>query len=247
MERTPTVEMLQPESVDSPRCTETPVRILHIEDDPLAADTVQRLVQKWPEYEYVANVTTGAEGLKLCRSAHADVVLLDLNLPDIDGLEVLDLLRAEKPGVRVLLLTVRSDPAFLYRVMLGHAAGVVCKTARLHVELRRALDVCCDGRSYLPADVAVALNRFRRDPNAFFKFLSNREISLLPHFGRGESDGDIGAAVGLSPATVHSHRQSVTRKLDVHTSAELMRWCAENGFSHFPRRGQVGAEAGLQS
>jgi two-component system nitrate/nitrite response regulator NarL len=237
--------MLQPPQAELLQRPDFRARILHIEDDPLAADTVLRLVHKWPEYDYLGNATTGAEGLSVCRSAGATLVLLDLNLPDMDGLEVLDQLRADRPGTRVLVLTVRSDPAFLYRVMLGQAAGVICKSARLHVELRRALDTCTAGHSYLPIEIAVAVNRFRRDPRAFFKLLSNREISLLPHFGRGGADGDIATAVGLSPATIHSHRQSVTRKLDLHSSAELMRWCAEHGFSHFPRRPQLDRDNGF--
>ncbi|HEX2851825.1 MAG TPA: LuxR C-terminal-related transcriptional regulator [Opitutaceae bacterium] len=80
------------------------------------------------------------------------------------------------------------------------------------------------------------VSRFRRALTAFFKLLSNREIFLLPYFARGASDSEIASSVDLSPATVHSHRQSITRKLDLHSSVELMRWCAEHGFAHFPRR-----------
>lgn len=219
-----------------PPCHYRQTRVLHIEDDPLAADTVRRLLERWPDYHYAAHAITGTAGIQAVQRLQPDVVLLDLGLPDVDGLEVLDALTEMEPRSRVLLLTVRCDDAFLYEVMLGHADGALTKSARMHIDLRDALLACRGGHSYLSADITGALSRFRREPTAFFKLLSNREIFLLPYFARGATDSGIAPSVGLSPATVHSHRQSITRKLDLHSSVELMRWCAEHGFAHFPRR-----------
>ncbi len=219
---------------DEQKRVSAPIRVFHIEDDPLAVDTVCRLMRKWPEYAYLGAAATGAAGIRDCEQLSPDIVLLDLGLPDIDGLQVLDVLRNPLRRTTVVLLTMRSDEAFLYRVMLHHAFGVLWKSPQLHQQLRQALAACTAGFPFLPGEISARIERFRRDPRAFFKLLSDREISLLPHLGRGDSDERIAASVGLSPATIHSHRQNIARKLDLHTSAELMRWCAERGFSHFP-------------
>lgn len=211
------------------------LRIFHIEDDPLAADTVERLVRHWPEYEYLGYEVSGGRGIIRCRELGPDIVLLDLSLPDVDGMVVFDALRSMPHGPRILLLTVRTDDAVLYRFAQRQATGVVLKSAALHTELRMALESCARGQIFLTPTVRHLVAQFRSDPMSFHKRLSDREISLLPHLATGNADEIIAREFGLASATVHAHRQNIMAKLNLHTTAVLMRWCAERGFAHFPR------------
>lgn len=205
-------------------------RVLHIEDDPLAAEFVRNIVCRWGNCEYLGCAVSGKEGLVRCAELKPAVVLLDLCLPDIDGLEVLGSLHEAVVPCRVIILTVRVDEALLYNLLRGRAAGCVIKSLDLRVELRAAFEACRCGQSFVSLGIADALSRFRCDPNAFFKVLSDCEIALLQAFARGKSDQEIARRSGASPETIHSHRQSVMRKLDLHTSVALMRWCAQHGF-----------------
>jgi two-component system, LuxR family, secretion system response regulator SsrB len=214
--------------------------LLHIEGDALWGMAVKRMINAWREVRYIEVATTAAKGLELCQVHQPDIVLLDLQLPDADGFEVVMVLASRPSPPRVLLLTVKSDEATLYRAHHAPIAGMVWKGCHIHDTLRHAIGEALAGRKYFPADVRDAMRLVRSDPAAFFKILSERELSLLPLLSQGCPDGQIAVQTGLSPATVKSHRQHIMSKLDLHRTADLIRWAAAKGFVDFlrPRAGQ---------
>lgn len=215
---------------DSPRFTPTVPTVLHIEDDHLWAEVTNHLLNEWPEVCHVGIAPNGREGVALCRERQPAIVLLDLGLPDIDGLAVLDQLNALPRPPRILLLTVRRDDALLYRLGSGGVAGLVWKQAHFDDHLRPALAAVAAGGCYFPPEVCEAVRRFRCSPDAFFKILSPCELRLVSRLALGLNDDDIAAETGRSCGTIRNHWCNIAGKLGLSGRHELKLWAATKGF-----------------
>jgi two-component system secretion response regulator SsrB len=222
--------------------------LFHIEDDPVWGHAVQTMIRGWQEVRHVGVATTAAEGLACCRLHQPNLVLLELQLPDADGFDLAVALAGLSCAPRVLALTGRADEATLFRVGRANIAAMVWKAGPIRETLRCAVGEVLAGRRYFPADVRAAIRSIRCRPNAFFKILSERELSLLPMLCQGAADSDLALRTGLSPATVKSHRQHIMTKLDLHRAADLIRWAAEKGFVEFrqPRPWRVEASLSVK-
>lgn len=207
--------------------------ILQIEDDPLWRDFCLAALGEVPGIACVETAADGASGLALAKRQRPDVVLLDLRLPDLDGFAVLEELAQLKPAPpKIIILSVRNDPVAISRARDERVHGFVWKTSDVKPCLRTTLEEVAAGRRYFPEDVRRAWAALRADPAAFFKILSTRELALMPYFARGWDDAEIGRAVGLSAATVKSHRQHTMAKAGLHRTAQLIHWAIRLGFGH---------------
>ena len=209
--------------------------LLHIEDDVLWGQAVKQLLHRCRDVCHVGTAATAAQGLALCRIHQPDLAVLALELPDADGFDLaLTLVNLPQPP-RILLLTAKADQVTLFRAGYAYIAGLIWKTGQVHDTLRCAVREVLAGRRYFPAEVREAMRTIRTDPAAFFKILSSRELALLPLLCQGSTDDQIATQTGLCPATVKSHRQHIMTKLDLHRTADLVRWAAEKGFVDFLR------------
>lgn len=209
--------------------------LLHVEDDVLWGRAVRQMLRGSREVAHVGTAATAAQALALCRDRQPDLAVLALELPDADGFDLaLTLANLPQPP-RVLLLTVKADEVTLFRASYAYIAGMIWKTGRVRDALHCAIREVLAGRRYFPDDVRAAMRTIRTDPTAFFKILSGRELSLLPLLCQGFTDDQIAAQTGLCPATLRSHRQHIMAKLDLHRTADLIRWAAEKGFVDFLR------------
>lgn len=204
--------------------------IIHIEDDSVWRDLAESVLTPLSWVRKYAAFPTAAEGLAGVRRLRPDCVLLDLNLPEADGFDLAEELARIAPSVRILLMSARTDDAMLARLKLPHIGGLIWKSASVAEQLPIALRQVAEGRKYLPPEVKDSVQRLRADSQAFFKILSDREISLLPLFGLGLSDKEIAERSGLSPLTIKSHRQHIMTKLGLHRAAELVHWAIKRGF-----------------
>lgn len=206
------------------------LHLLYVEDDPLWLATVPALLRGLPGVAGVDTASTGAQALALAAARPPQVAILDLILPDCDGLDLARRLAAAVPSARVLLLTARRDPVVLTAAGGGGIGGLLWKAEDTLPRLPVAVGAVAGGAGYFPAEVREATRRFRADPDAFFKILSPREQELLPAIGRGQSDEEIAGGVGLSVHTVASHRHHIMRKLGLHSTPQLMQWAVAQGF-----------------
>jgi DNA-binding NarL/FixJ family response regulator len=205
--------------------------VFHIDDDPLLAGAVGRILSSLPNVAYLGFTTSGRDGVALCRDKQPAIVLLDLWLPDGDGLDLIDELAALRKPPQILVLTGRADDATLYRTWIGAVAGLIWKTSRCAERLKSAFGALANGRRYFPPEVLESIQRFRSSPEAYYKILSLREQSLLSALGHGDSDAQIATATGLAWETVHSHRKHIMGKLNLHHGHELVRWAMDKGFA----------------
>ncbi len=181
------------------------------------------------------SVVTGARnaeaGLEMCRAAQPDVIILDLALPDRDGLDLLDDLLAACRKSKVIGISGYTDEFTLHRATSSKLHGFVDKNEQTIDHLAVAIRSVMAGERYLSPAARRARQSQRNDPVAFDKILSAREQDLLRLFGRGLSNEEIAAAVNLSELTVRNHRCRTMAKLGLRTSAELIRYAMEKGFS----------------
>lgn len=155
----------------------------------------------------------------------------------MDGFWVAGELARRPAAPRIIVLSARSDDAALLRIMQQpDISGLIWKAGEVLPRLTVAITEVRSGRKYYPPEVREALRRFRADPQAFFKILSDREISLLPDLGRGQTDDEIAVKTGLSSLTVKSHRQHIMAKLGLHRTPELIYWAIEHGFVDPPSK-----------
>jgi DNA-binding NarL/FixJ family response regulator len=204
--------------------------LVHIEDDPVWVDVVARILERERLARHIGSTAAGRVGLSLCREKCPEIVLLDICLPDADGLKIAEQLRALPQPPRILFFTVRTDELTLFRAWTI-SCGLIWKSRLAPEHLRTAFSALADGRRYFPPEVLEAIHKLRRSPDAFFKLLTNREQSLIEMFARGEPDEKIAAACRLSSHTVHSHRKHIMAKLNLHCLQELMIWGAKKGFT----------------
>ena len=175
-----------------------------------------------------ADVRTGAE---LCRRTKPDLVLLDLDLPDGDGLDLLGDIREASPKARVIVITSHSDDYAVHRSLEAGVSAFVDKCSQPIEVVGEAIAAVAAGRIYYSPVVASARMRLRDDPKAFNKLLSAREQEILRLLGEGLPNDDVAQRVNVSPQTIHSYRRNIMVKLGIHSTPQLIRYAVEKGFT----------------
>lgn len=179
----------------------------------------------------VSGARDAESGLALCRSDLPDVVILDLALPDRDGLDLLDDLLQACPACKIIGISGYTDEFTLHRAMHSKLHGFVDKNEQTVEALAEAIQSVSRGQRYLSPAVHAVQRSLRDDPISFNKILSTREQSLLGLFGRGLTNEEVAAKVSLSELTVRNHRCRLMAKLNLRTSPELIRYALEKGFA----------------
>ena len=201
----------------------TAIRVLIVDDHRLVSDAIARLLQEDPTIQIVGQATTGPEALALTRQLSPSIILMDIGLPGMDGVEATWTLRRQFPAIPVLILTMFEQEAYVIDALRAGASGYLVKTASA-AELLAAVRMVCAGEAFLHPQVAsgafyrmVTSDRLRsRDPFA----LSRREIEVLQMMVSGQDVRQISQQLRLSPHTVRNHLKSIYRKLGVHGRAE---------------------------
>ena len=206
------------------------IKLAIVEDQELFRRLLAGLCSTQFGFDVVCEAGTVAEALERIPKARPDVVLLDLQLPDGDGLDVAAKLFETMHSLRVLALTSLHDEVTVNRIRSLGIQGFADKNMQQPETLRVAIEAVYSGRVYFSEVMQQVDRALRTDPNSFIKVLSDRELELLPLFGRGLSNEDASAKTGLAVWTVHSHRRNIMKKLGVQTQAELIRYALRKGF-----------------
>ena len=206
------------------------MKIAVIEDHALMRDLLCQTCREAVTGAIVSGAEDAAAGLKLCRRVKPDMILLDLALPDRDGLDMLEELMAACPKSKVIGLSGYMDEFTVYRVLGSPLHGFVDKNDHTSAQLATAIRTVMGGERYFSARAKATWAALRSDPASFDKILSTREQDLLLLFGRGLGNDEIAAEVNLSELTVRNHRCRIMAKLGLRTSAELISYAFEKGF-----------------
>lgn len=205
------------------------IKVLLIDDHALVRTGIRMLIEGTGEFSVVAEAATGDEGIRLARQHKPDVVICDLHLPGMSGLEVTERLVSAHAGQRVMIVTMQEEGPLPRRLLHAGALGYVAK-ACAHEEFLRALREVAQGRRYLSAEIA---QRLALEPTGGgqspFDLLSPRELEVVKMLCQGKRNGEIAEALHLSPKTVSTHKQRLLEKLGVEDVVTLARRAGEYG------------------
>ncbi|HEY5551953.1 MAG TPA: response regulator transcription factor [Opitutaceae bacterium] len=214
----------------------SPLRLLVVEDQQLFLELIVGLCERDFGFKVVATASTGAEALRLAQETEHDVILLDLNLPDMDGIDAAARLMTDGRVHRILALSSQVDDYTLHRVISSGIQGYVDKNLQSTDVLKTAIQIVASGGVFFTPVVQDVRRALGRNPDAFSKVLSEREQELLALLGRGLDDTEAAAKLGVRPQTIHSHRRNILRKLNLSGTKQLIRYALDHGFVRQPTR-----------
>ncbi|MFZ2024519.1 MAG: response regulator [Terracidiphilus sp.] len=193
---------------------DTPIRILIVDDHPVVVAGLASMLGTQAGMEVVGSATSGEEALELLRTTPADLLLLDLRMPGMNGIDTLLALRRNKANIRAIILTSFETDEDIYRAVQAGAQGYLLKDSR-QAEMVEAIRAVHSGKRYFPRDIAARLaERMMRTD------LTARELEVLQMLARGLTNKEIGSALEISGNTVRNHVNSIIEKLEVSDRTE---------------------------
>lgn len=204
------------------------IRIMLADDHALLRAGLQLLLQKNPLMEVVGQAADGFQTVKLYEQLVPDILILDITLPLMDGIECLKEIKARDPKARIIVVTMHEDEDYINKIFQSGASGYVPKSAVDH-ELFNAIDTVMQGYTYLrPQETQVLLRGFynaseiEKDPYSPYNLFSVREREVLRLLVRGHSLSEIGEEISLSVKTVDTYKSRIMTKLNATRKSELV-------------------------
>lgn len=206
------------------------INILLVDDHELVRSGVNKILNEVKGFKVIDECETGEEALKFCRQTEPDVILMDMDMPGMGGLEATKKILRLAPDVKVIMLTAHTEEPFPTKVMQIGASGYLTKGAG-PTEMINAIRAVNSGQRYLPQDIAqqMALNQFKSPEENPFAELSDRELQIMLMITRGVKVPDISESLHLSTKTINSYRYRMFDKLDVGNDVELTHLAIRHG------------------
>ncbi len=206
------------------------IRIVIAEDHQVVREGLKMFLDIQPDIEVVGEATNGKEAVTLVREKKPDVLLLDLIMPEMDGLEVLRIVNKEMPDVAVLVLTSALDDRMVIPAVRAGAAGYVLKTVSSS-ELIEAVRNVAEGKPVLHPEITRMLMREVREGPGFIggESFTQRELEVLSLIAHHMTNKEIAKELGISEKTVKTHVSNILSKLGVSSRAEAARYAKEQG------------------
>ena len=211
------------------------ITVLLAEDHQIVREGFRSLLEHEDDIEVVGEAETGRQAVQLTRELRPAVVVMDIAMPLLNGLEATRQIRKNFPDTRVLILSAHSDDAYVEQVAMLGAAGFLLKQSSSHV-LAKAIREVQKGKTFFSTAVAKrASGRDRnhrkraREPKRRTNRLSSREVEVLQLIAEGKPNKQVAAELGVSFKTVDKHRQNLMTKLDIHDVAGLTRYAIAEG------------------
>jgi two-component system response regulator NreC len=215
-------------------------RILIVDDHAVVRDGIRSVLQSSPEYAIVGEADDGELAVELVPELKPDVIIMDISMPKMNGIEAATILKKEHPDVKIIILTVHEDEAYAYQILRAGACGYVLKTAGKK-EIRDAITSAMSGeRFFSPGVSKMIIDGFikrasqeppsvQADTDVTTQQLTKRETEILQYIAQGYTNRKIAETLFLSIRTVNSHRTNLMQKLDIHDTARLVRYAMEAG------------------
>lgn len=209
------------------------IRVLIADDHQLFRDGVRALLLSAPDTEVVAEAENGQEAIRLAQEIRPHVILMDIQMPDMDGIQATRQILQANPHINVLMVTMFDDDQSVFAAMRAGARGYVLKGAR-HDEMLRAIRAVANGEAiFSPGVASLAFKLFTGAPDTAtqesFAELTDREMEVLTLMARGQSNADIAATLFISVKTVRNHVSNIFNKLQVVDRAQAVIRAREGG------------------
>ena len=212
-----------------------PIRILLADDHTVMQSALRILLNKESDMEVVAEARNGREAVTLAIQLQPDVAIIDVSMPDLNGVDATHQLLAERPEIRVLGLSMHSNEEFVIGMLRAGAAGYLLKDCASE-ELRYAIRAAHRGQTYLSPPIAsIVTGQYRRDPGeadmSNSTSLTSREREIVQLLAEGKTSKEVAAGISLSVRTVETYRRQIMNKLNVNSVAHLTKFAIRHGIT----------------
>lgn len=206
------------------------IRIVIADDHAIVREGLKRIVSAADDMELVGEAADGTEVMQRVRELSFDVLMLDLSMPGRSGMELIKLVHAEKPRLRILVLSMHQELQYAVRAIKSGASGYLTKESAPAL-LEQAIRKLAGGGAFISAEVAeqLALGAMPGNETLPHESLSNREFEVFRLLATGVSVTDIGLRLKLSVKTVSSHKANLSHKMGLQNQSELIRYALKHG------------------
>ena len=211
-----------------------PTRLLLVDDHAVVRSGLRMLLSAESDVEIVGEASTARQALEATGVVKPDVILMDIGLPDMSGIDATREIKTRFPDISIVALTIHEDEEYFFKMLEAGASGYVPKRAAPE-ELLTAIRAAAAGEVYLyPSLAKLLVNDFLTqdhpaDEKANLDGLTDREHEVLTYLAEGANNEKIAAALVISPKTVERHRENIMRKLNMHSRSELVRYAIRKG------------------
>jgi two-component system, NarL family, nitrate/nitrite response regulator NarL len=203
-----------------------PIKVLICDDHPLVLEGIRSVVETFDHIRVVGAVRSAQAALALAETENPDVVMMDINMPELSGLDAIELFRERLPKARLLMLSMHDSREYISTAVMYGASGYILKDVS-PAEIISAIEAVAGNGTYFSSGVAEAILKGNR-PNAVVP-LTTREQAVLLLLARGRSNKDVALELDISVRTVETHRKNIKKKLGIGTTAGLTRYVIDHG------------------
>lgn len=216
------------------------IRILIADDHSVVRSGIRTILQSSPEFTVVAEAEDGEEAVELAAKHKPEVVVMDISMPQLNGIEATAKMKQNDPNIKVIILTVHSDEEYVFQILRAGASGYVLKSAGKK-EIFAAIRSAVSGERFFSPGISNLIiegfiNRTKGPApqpvvsgSSGKQQLTKREIEVLEYIAQGYTNRKIADTLFLSVRTVNTHRTNLMQKLDIHDTARLVRYAIETG------------------
>lgn len=201
------------------------IRVLIVDDHPMVADGIRAILETYDDIQVVGTLSNGRDAIDQVARLSPDVMLLDLNMPHVNGLTATEMILERRPDTRILILSMHDSPEYISTALSHGAMGYILKDVPTE-EIKVAIDTVMEGTRYLCPGASASLRPATRDGR---EPLTSREQTILLELAQGRSNREVAAALDISIRTVETHRKNIKRKLGIASTAGLTRYALEHG------------------
>lgn len=211
------------------------IRVILADDHAIVRDGLCRSMQQEEGMEVIAQAANGHEAVKLAQTQKPDIVIMDVSMPDLNGIEATRAIVAQCPEVKVLVLSMHARKSFIAEMFRAGAKGYLLKDCEFD-ELAHAVRIVAGGKAYIsPAITDVVIDGYTHQSNGMdftvFSVLTPREREVLQLLAEGNSTKQIGQRLFISPKTVEVHRLKIMDKLNLNNVAQLTKYAIQEGLT----------------
>jgi two-component system NarL family response regulator len=206
------------------------IAVAIVEDQRMMRELLSAALAREPGIRVVGEAANGSQALNLVKAQQPDIVLLDIGLPDIDGVAVARTITRSRQRTRLIALSVHSEPHLVEDMLKAGARGYVVKSGS-PAEVVRAIHAVAGGELYLSPEIVAARRRAAPLEDRPVDILGRREQEVLARLAEGKRSAEIAAELGISLATVEVHRRNIMSKLGLHTVVQLTRYAIRKGLT----------------
>ncbi len=210
------------------------IRILLVDDHKMLLHSLKEAIEREAGLSVVAWAENGREAVKLAQKYHPDVIIMDISMPELNGIEAVRQILKEKPQQKILTLSMHTDKHYIIGMLRAGVSGYVLKTNAFE-ELAHAIRQVAEGNFYVSPEITgIVIDTAINDANTpdteeKEKELSSREVEVLQFIAEGKDNSYMADKMNISKRTVEIHRQNLRKKLGIDTVAELTRYAVKKG------------------